>query len=237
MPIRTSVDITKAIEGLHSLQKDQIPFALAKSLTATAKDGQAAVKAALPSKFTLRNRFVEGGIRITPAKKNGPRIEADVHTYTANSNSGAPGFMARQESGEERVPVQGRHHIAVPTRYLRQMAPNAIPTELRPRVLLGIVGDRYSTRNKKGQISLVSTRRVRGFVFFLQQMHDGNSAIMGRYFSDRDAYPFYLLIPDAQVRPRLGMAEIVDRVAQANLLKNWEEAWRGIFAKGLRVRF
>ena len=237
MPIRTSVDITKAVAGLHSLQKDQIPFALARTLTFTAKDAQAAVKASLPSKFTLRNRFMENGIRIKPAEKNDGRIEADVHTFTSNSRTGAPGFMDKQENGGERVPVQGRHHLAVPTRYLRQMAPDVIPTELRPSTLLGIIGDRYSTRNKKGQVSLVSTRRVRGLVFFLQELKGGNSAIMGRYFTDRAAYPFYLLIPDAQNRPRLGMADTVNRTAQANLLKNWEESWRGIFAKGLRVRF
>ena len=236
MPIRVSVDATKAIEGLSQLQSKDLPYALSRTLTASAKDAQAAVKAELPQKFTLRNRFFEGGIRIKPADKRTPsRIEADVHTYTANKTTGAPGFAERQEEGGDKVPYGGRQHIAIPTRYLRGMAPGAIPAELRPRALLGFAANQGQYKTRRGTMS--NARLVRGFVFFLQTLKDGRLAIMGRHMHDEDAYPFYVLVPSASLKPRFNMAEIVRKTVTEAFPKNWKAAWDDILAKGLRVRF
>lgn len=237
MQLKTTIDVSEAVAGLDELQKRQIPFALAKTLTGCARAGQVAVQESLGGKFTLRNNFTRQGIRIKPAEKNGAVIEADVHTDTANRATGAPDYLLPQEDGGEKVPHGGHEYLAVPTRYLRQMASGAIPTELRPRNLLGAVGGRYTVVTRtKGQIALRNQKIVRGFVFFLAEMRDGHKAIMGRYFTDRDAYPFYLLIPEAQIKPRLEMQQDVERAAQRAFPELWNETWRAIMAKGLRIQ-
>lgn len=238
MAIRVGVDVSGAVSGLNDLQKRQIPFALAKTLTACAKIGQEAEQASLGSKFHLRNTFTRQGIRIKPASKNGERIEADVHTDTANRSTGAPDYLVAQQEGGEKVPHGGRQYLAVPTKYLRQMCPGPIPQELRPRNLLGAVGARYTAiTRKRGQIALRNQRIVQGFVFFLQDIKDGHKAIMGRYWTDQDAYPFYILIPDATIKARLGMDQIVRDAVVAAFPEQWQETWRGIMAKGLRVTY
>jgi hypothetical protein len=234
MPLNVNVNVTDAVNGLHNLQKDQIPFTLARSLTATAKDEQQLVQDSLPGRFTLRNRFTQQGIRITPAQKNSSPIQAEVYTYTANEKTGAPDYLLGQEDGAEKIPHNGRAHIAVPTRYLRQMAPGIIPDELRPKNLMQIA-DSGKFTSRRGNTR--NARLVRGFSFFLQTMHDGHAAIMGRYMTDRDAYPFYLLIPEATIKPVLGMAALIKQTAQANFIKNWRAVWKDVLAKGLRVRF
>ena len=164
-------------------------------------------------------------------------IEADVHTDTANRATGAPDYLLPQEDGGEKVPHGGRSYLAIPTRYLRQMASGAIPQELRPRNLLGAVGGRYTAiTRKKGQIALRNQKQVRGFVFFLQEISDGHKAIMGRYFTDHEAYPFYLLIPEAQIKPRLDMQRTVETVARAAFPELWAETWRTIMARGLIIK-
>jgi|SRR5581483_1903597 len=238
MQLHTTVDISEAVAGLNDLQKAHIPFALAKTLTGCAKDGQVAVQDSLGEKFTLRNNFTRQGIRITPAEKRAARIEADVHTDTANRATGAPDYLLPQEEGGEKVPHAGRQYLAVPTRYLRQMAPGVIPAELRPRALLGAVGGRFTAfKRVTGQMALRNQNLVKGFVFFVQELREGRHAIMGRYWTDRDAYPFYLLIPDAVIKPRFGMEQTVDRAVQTSFPARWRETWRQIMARGLKISF
>jgi hypothetical protein len=235
MDIRATLDVTEAVQGLAELQKKQIPFALAASLTGCAKEAQRAVQDTLSGKFTLRNNFTRQGIRISPANKNGALIEADVHTDTANRSTGAPDYLVAQEEGGEKVPHAGREYLAVPTRYLRQMAPGIIPQELRPRALLGAVGGRFTFVKRNKQMALRNQRLVQGFEFFMQDLSDGHKAIMGRYFTDRDAFPFYLLIPEGNIKPRFEMEKTVSIAVQFAWPAQWEQTWKKIMARGLRV--
>jgi hypothetical protein len=238
MPAFTvTVDATKYVAGVRDLEAKQLPFMMAKTLTDTAKDAQAEVKRNVRAAFKLRNTWTESGIRIKPADKKGNngRIEADVHTDTANRTTGAPDYLGRQEEGGEKVPYGGRQYIAVPTIYLRRMAPGVIPAELRPRNLLGAVGGRFAVRTRKGQIALRNQRRVRDFVFFLQNLKKGELAILGRYITEREAYPFYILIPHAHVRrSHLEMVKTVESVANDRFGRHWDENWRSLYSNGLR---
>jgi len=234
---RVSVDASKYIAGVRNLETKQLPFILAKTLTDTVKDGQAEVQRNVRAAFKLRNTWTERGIRIKPADKKGNngQIEADVHTDTANRATGAPDYLGRQEEGGEKVPYGGRQFIAVPTKYLRQMAPGAIPAELRPKNLLGATGGQFIYRGRKGQQVTGRQKRVRGFEFFLQKLKHGEMAILGRYFTDRDAYPFYLLIPHARVkRSGLEMVRTVERVANDRFGRHWDRNWQQAYASGLR---
>lgn len=239
MELKATVDVSAAVAGLNDLQKRQIPFALAKTLTGCVKVGQGKVQESLGEKFTLRQPgFMKRGIRIKPASKNGAVIEADVHTDFGSHTGSAPDFMIPQEEGGEKIPHNGHTYLAVPTKYLIAMIgeKSVIPQELRPRNLLGAVGGRYTTvTRKKGQIALRNQRIVHGFIFFLADLNDGHKAIMGRYMTDREAYPFYLLIPEAQIKPRLEMQQEVETAVRAAFPDLWQETWRSIMEKGLRI--
>ena len=119
MKLRATVDVSEAVAGLNELQKKQIPFALAASLTGCAKEAQKAVQQNLGGKFTLRNDFTRQGIRIKPAEKNGARIEADVHTHTDTPSH--PDYMDPQEEGGEKTTWGGHKYIAIPTKYAHQI--------------------------------------------------------------------------------------------------------------------
>lgn len=105
----------------------QVTFALASSLTAVAKEGQAAVVKDLQGTFTLRgqwfkpsNRF---GIKITPAKKT--QLFSEVKT--------AADWLALHEAGGTKTP-DGRH-IAIPTGLVRRTKRQVIARAQRPRNL------------------------------------------------------------------------------------------------------
>jgi len=242
--MKVTVDMTEAIAGLADLQKRQIPFALAKTLTGCAKAAQLEVQDSLKlkAKFELRNNFTRQGIRIKPAEKNGAVIEADVHTDTANRATGAPDYLLAQDEGAEKVPYGGHSFIAVPTQYFRNKFGNGpIKSELRPKNLLGAVGGRYTAMvRRKGwkdrQLALRNQKIVAGYVFFLQDMQDGHKSIMGRSPDGRDPEPFYFLINEAKIKPVLDMEGTVTKAVQRAFPELWAETWRSIMVRGLRIQ-
>lgn len=233
---KATIDATRFIANRRNFEKKQIPFVLAAAITAVAQDSQKAVQGNVRRAFKNRNAWTEKGIRIKPADRNKFPVQGDVHTDTANRTTGAPDYLGRQEDGGEKVPYGGRHYIAVPTKYLRQMAPGVIPAELRPKALLGAVGGRYGRTKRNGQIALQPQLRVKGFEFFMVKLKDGHMAIMGRYMTDRDAYPFYLLITEAHVRKSgLDMVETVTNTVNERFGRQWDLTWQRLYGSGLRL--
>jgi hypothetical protein len=231
MELRSTVDVSEAVAGLDDLQKKHIPFALAKTLTACAKAGQSAVQASLGEKFTLRNNFTRQGIRIKPAEKNATRIEADVHTHTDTPSH--PDYMEPQEEGGEKVPWGGHHYIAVPTKYLRQIAGQIVRSDLRIGVIMANIGDVYENdRTIRGLKHQRGTAHAT--VFFIQEFN-GRKYVFMRYYKMHQAMPIYLLIEEANIKPRLEMEQTVDAAVQAAFPEKWRDTWRQIMVRGLRV--
>lgn len=238
MPFTVAVDTSRFVANVRDFEKKQLPFVMAKTLTNTVQDAQAEVKRQAQSAFKLRNTWTTQGIRIKPAQKQGNngRIEADVHTDTANRKTGAPDYLGRQEDGGERVPYGGHQFIAVPTDTFRQRFPGVIPAELRPKNLLGAVAGRYAGKTRKGQIALRNQRIVRGYVFFVQTTKGGKRAIMGRPSAGKEAFPFYWLITRAHIKKSaLEMRDTVEKVANERFERNWDNNWRQIYASGLKI--
>jgi hypothetical protein len=233
MQLKATVDVSEAVAGLDELQHNSLPFALAKTLTGCARAGQRKVQDNLGNKFELKNNFTKQGIRIKPADKAGVDgvMQADVHTYLETHSH--PDYMEPQEEGAEKVPWGGHHYIAVPTRYLRRIAGRIPSPELRIGSIMENIGNVYENE-----------RRVRGLdhapktghamVFFIQEWQ-GHKYVFGRYYKMRQAMPMYLLIPDAHIKPVLEMERDVDEAVSAAFPALWQENWRQIMARGLRI--
>jgi hypothetical protein len=88
------------IHQLNSVQKKQVPFALARALTWTAQDCQAAIQKEIPKRFEVTRKWwlkqQPTGIKIQPAKKD--RLEAGVFTSAY--------FARLQEEGGIKTPLK-----------------------------------------------------------------------------------------------------------------------------------
>lgn len=233
-----SIDISDFVANIDQAQAKDIPFATAKTLTRVAQDAQIEVKREIGKKFTLRNTWTQLGVKITPAEKLSWPITAEVYTDTGNAS--APDYLTGQEDGLMKVPHNGNQHIAIPTKYLRARFPGAIPPPVRPRNLLPADASenvtykgRFDGPSSGARFQRLSGRKLkqlgsREFVAFLRYDQRGTLCIFVRVSSSRDAEPWYILTPEAHVRPVLQMADTVQRIAEERFETHWDDTWADI---------
>ncbi len=210
--ISIKVDIDGPRAALENLRAEQLPFTIARSLTIAAQSGQAVAREEEATVFKLRNDWTTRNTKIKAATKQ--NLVAEVYTDTANRATGAPDYLPGQQSGREKVPVNGRQHIAIPTEYLKKMVGDGIiPQELRPKALLAYAQNGGKRMTRGGKLRSQSAR-IRGMVFFLQRLQSGAYAIFGRYMTDREAYPMYLLVSEVHIRGRFPMEATVEKRVQ-----------------------
>lgn len=163
----------------------QAPFAIALSLTRTARDAQEAIREELPGKFHLRNSWTSRGVRIQRADKQ--HLEAIVS---------APDYMALQETGGTKTPQNGRH-IGIPNR--EALGDGILRAGKRPRGLLDkpnvfllvrggerLVAQRMGRKGRKLRIlySLEATQQVAPRFGMFETVRD---TVNGRFAMNLDA--------------------------------------------------
>lgn len=249
MQINLTCDVREPLEGIEKLLAEDLPFTLARFLTMQAQTGQEAARQLEGSGiFRLRNDWTVRNTKITPATKKS--MVAEVYTDTSNRATGAGDYLLKQGEGGERVPVQGRQHIAIPTEYLRKLAGGEnrpIPDWLRPRALLEYAegnGKWTVVRGKmKGQ-QRASPKAVRGMYFFLVTYRSGAKGILARYVTDprEQVYPMYVFATSAHISKRFPMAEVVEKAVDGATEENFNRAaaevlTNNLLKSGFGVRF
>jgi hypothetical protein len=244
--------------GLREMIGDDLPFTIARFLTLSAQDGQEAGRQLAGRVFKLRNDWTTRNVRITPATKT--KLMSEVFTDTSNRRSGAPDYLPAQDEGGEKVPLGGHRYLAVPTRYLRKLAPGVIPSALRPRSLLppnANLGQAY--QGKFGRVGKAATPYPRtshqdailsngDFVAFAQTTKSGVLCIfvrhggVGFHGGSQDAEPFYTLIRAAHIQPRFPLEQVVEAIVQQNADRNFDRAAAEVLVNralksGLQVKF
>jgi hypothetical protein len=116
MSIEVDIPSIAAIRG-------EIEFEVVKALTRTARDAADAVKADMPTKFTLRRDWITKGIRFEAATKADPV----ARVYSMDE------LMEKQEFGEVHSP-KGKH-VAIPAQ-VRSRPNMLIPLSRMPRKIL-----------------------------------------------------------------------------------------------------
>lgn len=241
--IKVKANFDIAEKEMDQLGKS-LPFAIARTLTAVAQDGQEAGREQVGKVFKERNDWTRRNIRITPATKNSQ--VAEVYTDTSNKSTGAPDYLPPQEDGGEKVPVNGRQHLAIPTKYLRRIVGDdkPIPDYLRPNAMLAYAANKGSWENRRGKM-VRGTAATRGVYFFKVQFKSGAFGIMMRNAHDaRDAaLPMYVFVRSAHIRERLHLEETVKLAIDEKLARRWEESFaktvveNGLRGEAIQVRF
>jgi len=183
-------NIKQAVAKLQSItDAKQLPFAIARALTVTARDVQDEVRNNLAQRFTLRNNWVRQGIQIQRATKQ--NLEAMVFSRDA--------FMGLQEVGGAKSPLG--NYLAVPTSLVRRTPKDMIRKADRPKCL----GNKAEVIEFMGRKWLALKRSRKGR-------------------NKNDLRLMYLLVPRADIEPRLKLRDDGLRVSQAVFQRRLQES-------------
>jgi hypothetical protein len=183
-------NIKQAVAKLQRItDAKQLPFAIARALTVTARDVQDEVRNNLAQRFTLRNNWVRQGIQIQRATKQ--NLESIVFSRDA--------FMGLQELGGAKSPLG--NYLAVPTSLVRRTPKDMIRKSDRPKSL----GDKVGIIEFRGRKWLALKRSRKGR-------------------NKTELRLMYLLVPRADIEPRLKLRDDGLRVSQAVFERRLQES-------------
>lgn len=216
------IEIDISVNGLQEFKQavddlalNQVPFALAKSLTLTAKNRQKAVQDAMgDGRFILRRRsFVVGGVIVKSATKQ------DLLAQIKDRDD----FMVLQETGGEKVPHNGHTYLAVPLSGARPTPDALIKAADRPKALMAS-GNAFIKASERGV--LILWKRVQKKPKRMKR-GPGPQRFAGVV---RMLLPMYALISAADVKARFGFRETamdgVEQIFRDNFAREFEEAKR-----------
>jgi hypothetical protein len=256
--LTTSINMNGIPDALRQMVEDDLPFTIARFLTMQAQTGQEAARAGERQVFKLRNDWTTQNTKIAAATKK--NLMSEVFTDTENRKSGAPDYLPRQDDGGDKMPIAGGRYLAIPTRYLRKIAPGVIPAALRPRNLLppgAKIGQDYSGRF--GRVGKASTPYPRTklqhqtlaasyYIAFIQRTKEGTLCIFVRHGgiaskgASHDAEPWYTLISHAHIKARFPMEKLVQEAIEKTEEQNFSRAAAEVLINnalksGLSVKF
>lgn len=196
--IKITALTTKARRGLSSLEKDQFPFALAKTLTQIAGFAVVAVQLRTAKAFKLHGAFIPRGVARTSAKKSDIRAKG-IGTTIIYTKPLISGFMPIHEAGGTRTPVSSNgadkgKALAQPARTLKTKSYRTGTGKVRARWKLSTLLAGYVRRKGKGTAGRVqSTTRGgrKGKAFIIRAKGSGTPMVVRRKAGAR--YPLELL--------------------------------------------
>ncbi len=188
MVISVEVDFKEARKELTKVERDQLPFATAVTLTRMAQAAQKEIREVLlPKKFELRNKHIVRGIRITPARKS--RLVSEVFTRDQQ-------ILEKQERGGP-IPFKSKYRF-VP------VARDVVKTKR------GLPRKNFSPREIFQ--SLATSRKSDASRFFISDLPSGAVGLFGFTRFDRAPRLLYIMIQRASINERLEFVKTAIRV-------------------------
>lgn len=180
--------------SLLKLAGQQSAFITSAALNRTAIGARDRVRDNLPKRFALRNGWTRGGVQA----RTGNKTSLTVSVL-------APGYMALQETGGDRRPVEGRL-LASPSSRLQSS--RLIPKSKRPRALLD------------------------GKAFFVD-MPDGDVGVFMRYGRKRKSIRLlWWLTPEQEYSDRFEFERDVNDYVQDRFPSAFLREWEKVIGQG-----
>lgn len=188
----------------------QFVFAGVLALTWTAKDSQAAVKSELPKRFTLRNKWTIGGIRIIPATKQTQVAEVYSKDW----------YIAEFDKGQTRkVPKTKDAAFIIPTKNFFALSGRSPKEYMR----------------KNATVNSILKKQVGASRPFLMTTKSGKMGLFVRKTTERGpiALIFNLRKQDVQIKPRPWFMQIISKTYDERLKPNYDKALIQAFKSAL----
>lgn len=210
-----TVDAKQWTDHLSDVQKEQVPFAMAKALTAVTKEFQGFQLNAMREEFTVRQeQWFNRAVKITHfATKRELFTTVGIHPPGGDARAD---ILAKFEDETEKTPISGRH-IAIPTGVKRNKR-DIVQKAYRPSNL--------NFHQQGGRI--VGDKRT-----FIIELPNGAGLILQRVGKGKNSTTrsLYLLLPIVPIKPELHFERNVLKIVQLT----WEMQFDRAFIEAMRT--
>lgn len=213
------VDVTKAVSWFDEIEEKQLPFAIAKSINATAKDVQLAEREHMHATFHLnREQWADRSVKITHfAKKTEQSATIAIAPPGSDAKPYKVDVFGKFEEDTEKTGFQG-HAIVVPVDATRTKG-GIISNTMRPSKLnLQPVTSRSDLRIYTGDRNTVLIQRPDGTGLVIQRTGPHRLGVL-------DGTVLFLLKPRVTIVPNLQFEPIGERVVDERFQERFDEAW------------
>jgi hypothetical protein len=240
--ISVKSDLEQLAASIRELGKEQVPFAIALTLTRTGGDVKAEVDRQIPALFDRPTAYTRMGFRLFPATKRNLRAlvsfrEDARHFLNAQVEGGARTLKALERAltalkalppGMMVVPGQGARLDGSGNVERGQVV--QVLSQLRITMTAGY------TRNMsyEGRAQINAQRRAGGRFFVAAPGGRLQPGVYQRELVGRNITPVFVFVRQAAYKVRLPIERIAQQVIAARLNVNFEGAWRQALATGRR---
>lgn len=246
--VEIKLDPREVLGALTAAQERQVPYALARAMTAVAKDAQLELKRIMPLVFDRPTPFTIQGVRIIPARKVDRSIVAFVYLRDEASKGTPPAkyLRAEVEGGPRR---DKRSERALKWKGLMPAGSQAVPSRFAPLDAYGNLRGSYityllsrlralpETGYSANETTTSKARRIRRLgvtsEFFIGRPEQrGRTGVWERIETAWGSAirPILYFVRPASYQPRLPLGEKVAAVVQQQLHLRFLEAWREALA-------
>lgn len=228
------MDISEAVRGLTELERTQVPFALARGLTQTARDIHGGLGQAMPSVFDRPTRWTTGAYFVRPATKRDLVATVMSRQFAGKGTPAAAMLRHHIEGGARKSTMFERRLQAVGIMdsgtfgamgrdVAEKDAYGNLPAAKYVSMLSALKAHGDATQNRKTRFGKGKRGRE---LYFVGGRGRAKHLAPGIYqhfgYFGKAIKPTYLFVPKAPAyRSRFPFAAISERVSQGRLIVNF----------------
>lgn len=222
--ISVKADVSKVVRRLNNIQKKQVPFAIARALTQTAKDGQKEVKRQMQIKLHNPTKYTLNSIFINPARKKGDtESSVNIKEFGGKGNA-AFDYLKPQMDGGQR-PLK-RYERLLQMRGVLPSGHYTVPGaaanldqhgNIKPSQISKMLSDVHAQLDKHQR-----TKSRKKKYYYLDLGH-----VKGIFFGEgRRIRPFMIFVRSARYTVRFEFSKMVNGIAKSKFVPNFNRALR-----------
>ena len=225
MEFKMEIDTRHTSRAFNALERRNYPFALANSLTQTAKDGQKAVRGRTKRIYELHGKHTLNQIKIKPAKKSMAKLGKAYSEVRTGKN--AP-YMPQHETGGKKLP-RYEQYVAVPAGDMKKKkyrTKRGVKQMYHPEHLMqkSILAKRARS---KGPRPSGKNRSKEKNVFIITSPKSNTPIMVRRKTMKRLPLEYlWVLVPKAKIKPTWKFYKTVDRRVSRTFHKHFSKAMR-----------
>lgn len=225
--VSLGAEISECRRDLTTIQRQELPFVVAKTVTDLAKGSQGKIQRDMRQRFTIRSHWPIRGVRIEPAKKSDMRrygqCEGAVkhldHYMTLHEEGGEKENLSRGEPSGSRkrtaIPhYQSRRSLRTGTGRLKQSAKKYLQ---KPSSTTGLFTRKRGV-HRKPKPFIISASGNRSLVVIRRNKHRDNLKYL------------FVLADRPRVKPRFEFEKTVRVYARENIRRRFAENMRSAMA-------